>query len=187
MSYDLSGNTIAFLAADGFEQIELTQPWIAVEKAGGKPVLVSLKKGKITGFNHKSPADSFEVDITVEDAKAENFDGLMVPGGVHNPDTLRTNEKAVAFVKSFFEQHKPVASICHGPWILAEADVLENRDITSFNSIKTDLINAGANWQDSEVVVDNGLVTSRTPDDLEAFCSKMVEEFYEGKHRKQAA
>ncbi len=187
MSYDLSNKTIAFLAADGFEQIELTEPWAAVEQAGGKPVLVSLKKGKITGFNHKTPADEFNVDATVDEVSADNFNGLMVPGGVHNPDELRTNEDAVQFVKSFFEQGKPVASICHGPWILAEAGVLENREVTSFKSIKTDLINAGANWQDSEVVVDNGLVTSRTPDDLKAFCSKMLEEFCEGKHRKQAA
>ncbi|TWT88716.1 putative cysteine protease YraA [Pseudobythopirellula maris] len=181
----LKGDKIAFLATDGVEQSELTRPWEAVEKAGGQPVLVSLEMGEIQGMHHDQNGDRFTVGITVDQAKADDFVGLVLPGGVANPDTLRTCDKAVQFVRDFFQQHKPVAAICHGPWLLAEADVLNGRKVTSYASIKTDLVNAGANWVDEECVCDEGLVTSRSPDDLNAFCDKAVEEFAEGKHEKQ--
>jgi deglycase len=181
----LSGKTIAFLATDMVEQVELTEPWKAVQEAGGKPELVSLKPGEIQGFNHYDKADTFKVDRTVEEASASDFDGLMLPGGVGNPDTLRMDENAVSFVREFFEQEKPVAAICHGPWTLIEAGVARGRTLTSWPSLQTDLRNAGATWVDEEVHVDNGLVTSRKPDDLPAFNRKMVEEFAEGKHAGQ--
>ena len=183
----LSGKTIAFLATDMFEQIELTEPWKAVEEAGGKPELVSLKPGEIQGFDHYDKAGSFKVDKTVEEVSASDYDGLMLPGGVGNPDTLRLDENAVHFVREFFEQGKPVAAICHAPWLLIEAGVVEGRTLTSWPSLATDLQNAGANRVDKEVVVDQGLVTSRKPDDLPAFNAKMVEEFAEGKHAGQKA
>jgi protease I len=181
----LSGKTIAFLAADMVEQVELTEPWKAVKEAGGKPELVSLKPGEIQGFNHYDKADTFRVDRTVEEASASDYDGLMLPGGVGNPDTLRMDENAVSFVREFFEQEKPVAAICHGPWTLIEAGVARGRTLTSWPSLQTDVRNAGATWVDEEVYVDNGLVTSRKPDDLPAFNRKMVEEFAEGKHAGQ--
>lgn len=181
----LSGKKIAFLATCGVEQVELTKPWEAVQDAGGECTLVSLKEGEIQGFNHDKPADKHKVDKSVEDVSAEDYDGLVLPGGVANPDTLRTNETAVAFVRDFFKQHKPVASICHGPWVLIEAGVVEGRRVTSWPSVKTDLQNAGAEWVDEPCVVDEGLVTSRNPDDLPAFCAKAVEEFAEGKHAEQ--
>ena len=178
----LQGKKIAFLAADMVEQVELTEPWQAVEKAGATPELVSLGPGEIQGFNHYDKAGSFKVDKQVSDARANDYDGLVLPGGVGNPDNLRQDPDAVEFVRAFFEAGKPVAVICHGPWTLIEADVVRGRTLTSFPSIKTDLQNAGATWVDQEVVVDNGLVTSRSPDDLEAFCSKVVEEMCEGVH-----
>jgi protease I len=181
----LSGKTIAFLATDMVEQVELTEPWKAVKEAGGKPELVSLKPGEIQGFNHYDKADMFKADRTVEEASASDYDGLMLPGGVGNPDTLRMDENAVSFVREFFEQEKPVAAICHGPWTLIEAGVARGRTLTSWPSLQTDLRNAGATWVDEEVHVDNGLVTSRKPDDLPAFNRKMVEEFAEGKHAGQ--
>lgn len=181
----LDGKRIAFLATDGFEQVELTKPWEAVEDAGGQPVLVSPKDGKIQGVNHDEKADKFSVDQCIKDASAEDYDGLVLPGGVFNPDSLRTNKDCVNFVRDFFKQHKPVAAVCHGPWTLIEADVVRGRKVTSWPSLKTDLINAGANWVDEECVCDEGLVTSRNPDDLPAFCRKAVEEFCEGKHAKQ--
>lgn len=187
MSHKLEGKKIAFLATDGFEQVELTRPWDAVKEAGADVYLVSLENGQIQGFNHKDPADKFDVDLTLDKASADDFDGLVLPGGVHNPDELRMNEQAVSFVRDFFEQKKPVSAICHGPWTLIEAGVVEGRKLTSWPSLKTDIKNAGGNWVDEEVVVDNGLTTSRNPDDLDAFCSKTVEEFCEGKHKKQAA
>ncbi len=187
MTKELSGKKIAFLATDGFEQIELTKPWDAIKSAGAEVVLVSLESGKIQGFNHADKGDEFTVDDTIDNVSAEDFDGLVLPGGVHNPDALRVNEKAVDFVRAFFQQKKPVSAICHGPWTLIEADVLKGRKLTSWPSVKTDIINAGGEWVDEEVVVDNGLTTSRKPDDLEAFCRKSIEEFAEGKYRKQAA
>lgn len=181
----LDGKRIAFLATDGFEQVELTKPWEAVKDAGGQPVLVSPKDGDIQGVNHDEKADKFSVDQSISDASAEDYDALVLPGGVFNPDSLRTNEDCVNFVRDFFKQHKPVAAVCHGPWTLIEADVVRGRKVTSWPSLKTDLINAGANWVDEECVCDQGLVTSRNPDDLPAFCSKAVEEFCEGKHAHQ--
>ena len=185
MADELKGKKIAFLATDMVEQIELTEPWKAVEQAGGKPELVSLKQGEIQGFNHYDKADTFKVDKTVEEVSASDYDGLVQPGGVGNPDTLRTDENAVSFVREFFEQGKPVAVICHGPWMLVEAGVVRGRTVTSWPSLQTDIRNAGGNWVDEEVHVDNGLVTSRKPDDLPAFNKKMIEEFAEGTHERQ--
>jgi deglycase len=174
---DLSGKRIAFLATDMVEQVELTEPWKAVDEAGGRPELISLEEGEIQGFNHYDKADTFEVDRTVDEASVGEYDALVLPGGVGNPDTLRTDENAVQFVREFVEAGKPVAAICHGPWTLVEADVVRGRTLTSFPSIKTDIRNAGGNWVDQEVVVDNGIVSSRKPDDLPAFCETLVEEF----------
>jgi protease I len=183
----LDGKRIAFLAAnEGVEQVELTDPWEAVKKEGATPELVSLETGEIQAFNHLDKADTFSVDRTVSEADASDYDGLVLPGGVANPDQLRMSEDAVAFVRDFFEQAKPVGVICHGPWMLVEADVLSGRTITSFPSVKTDIENAGGTWVDEEVVVDEGLVSSRNPDDLPAFCSKLVEELCEGEHEAQA-
>lgn len=181
----LTGKTIAILAADGFEQSELLEPKSALEEAGAKTEIISLQAGTIKGWNKKDWGESIDVDKTVGEASASEYDGLLVPGGVMSPDKLRADEEAVAFVREFFEQHKPVGAICHGPWILAEADVLDDRTVTSYSSIKTDLKNAGANWVDQEVIVDNGLVTSRSPADIPAFNAKLIEEFSEGKHLKQ--
>lgn len=182
----ITGKRIAFLATSGVEQVELTEPWAAVEAAGGKAELISITAGEIQGFNHDKPADQFHVDKTIDNVSAEDYDGLILPGGVANPDTLRTNGIAVDFVRDFFKQGKPVAAICHGPWMLVEADVVESRTLTSWPSLKTDIRNAGGNWVDEECVVDNGLVTSRKPDDLKAFCAKAIEEFAEGPHPEQA-
>jgi deglycase len=183
----LQGKKIAFLASDMVEQVELTEPWKAVEQAGAEAELVSIKSGEIQGFDHYDKADTFKVDKQASDARAADYDGLVLPGGVGNPDNLRQDPDAVEFVRAFFEAGKPVAVICHGPWTLIEADVVRGRTLTSFASIKTDLRNAGATWVDEEVVVDNGLVSSRKPDDLPAFCKKMIEEFAEGVHSGQRA
>jgi protease I len=185
MGNELQGKRVAFLAADMVEQIELTEPWKAVEQAGGTPELVSLEEGEIRGFNHFDPADTFKVDRTVEEASADDYDALVLPGGVGNPDQLRVDENAVAFVRDFFEQGKPVAAICHAPWTLIEAGAARGRKLTSWPSLQTDLRNAGADWVDEEVVVDNGLVTSRKPDDIPAFNAKMIEEIREGVHAGQ--
>ena len=183
----LAGKTVAFLVAnEGVEQVELTEPWKAVQDAGGTPRLVAPESGTIQAFNHLDKGDTFDVDKTVAEASAGDYDGLVLPGGVANPDFLRTDEDAVAFVRSFFEQGKPVGVICHGPWTLVEADVLKGRTITSWPSLKTDIENAGGTWVDEEVHVDEGLTSSRNPDDLPAFCAKIVEEFAEGKHAEQA-
>jgi protease I len=186
MSDSLNGKRIAFLVAnEGVEQVELTEPWKAVEEAGGDPELISLEPGEVQGFNHLDKGDTFEVDRTVEDARESDYDGLVLPGGVANPDFLRANDKAVSFTRSFFEAGKPVAAICHGPWTLVEAGVVRGRTLTSWPSIQTDIRNAGGEWVDEQVHVDNGLVTSRKPDDLEAFNAKLVEEFAEGVHAGQ--
>jgi protease I len=182
---NLSGKRIAFLATDGVEQVELTEPWQAVKAAGATPELISIKSGKIQGRNHDKKGKKFNVNKLVHESSAENYDGLVLPGGVMNPDTLRTYDEAVDFVRDFFKQEKPVAAICHGLWMLVEADVVEGRKLTSWPSLKTDIRNAGGEWIDQEVVVDNGLVTSRKPDDLPAFCAKAVEEFAEGRHETQ--
>jgi protease I len=174
----LAGRRIAFLVAPvGAEQVELTEPWLAVREAGGMPELISTDGGSVRAFNHLEPGDTFPVDRMVADTGAADYDGLVLPGGVANPDMLRTDRDAVNFVRGFFEQRKPVAVICHGPWTLIEADVVQDRQITSWPSLRTDLRNAGAQWVDQEVVVDNGLVSSRKPADLPAFCSTMVREF----------
>jgi protease I len=179
---ELSGKRVAILATDMFEQVELVEPRKAVEEAGAEVELVSLETDEIQGFNHYDKADKFPVDKAVGDVSADDYDALLLPGGVGNPDTLRSDEDAVAFVRAFFEQGKPVAAICHAAWMLVEADVVRGRNVTSFWSIKTDVKNAGGNWSDEEVVVDDGLVTSRSPKDLPAFNAKVVEEFAEGKH-----
>jgi len=182
----LDGKRIAFLATDGVEQVELTEPLKAARDAGAETELISLQKGRFQGFNHLDKGDNFDADKAVADADASDYDGLVLPGGVANPDFLRTDADAVAFVRSFFEHAKPVAAICHGPWTLVEAGVVEGRTLTSWPSLQTDLRNAGATWVDEEVHVDSGLVTSRRPDDLPAFCAKMVEEMAEGEHAEQA-
>ena len=182
----LQDKKVAFLATDGVEQVELTEPWKAVEKEGGSPELISLERGQIQGFDHLDKDKTFDVDRAVADANHEDYDGLVLPGGVANPDFLRGNEDAVRFVRSFFEAGKPVAVICHGPWTLVEADVVRGRTLTSWPTLKTDIRNAGGNWVDEEVVVDQGLVSSRKPDDLPAFCAKAVEEICEGRHEGQA-
>jgi len=187
MAGKLDGKRIAFLVApEGIEQVELTEPWRAIEQAGGTPELISTESGEVQAFNHLDKADTFSVDHTVQDADPSGYDGLVLPGGVANPDFLRTDEGAVAFARAFFEQSKPVGVICHGPWTLIEADVLRGRTITSWPSLQTDIRNAGGTWVDEEVVVDEGLVSSRNPDDLPAFCAKIVEEFCEGEHEAQS-
>jgi protease I len=182
MANELQGKTIAFLAApEGVEQVELTVPWHAVEEAGGEPRVISTRPGRIQAFNHLDKADTFDVDTTVDNAGPADFDALVLPGGVANPDFLRTHPKAVAFVKGFFDAGKPAAVICHAPWMLVEADVARGRRLTSWPSLQTDLRYAGADWVDEEVVVDQSgpsvLVTSRKPDDLKAFSQAAVEAF----------
>lgn len=182
MGTSLNGKKIAFLVApEGTEQVELTEPWKAVEQAGGTPELVSTEVGKVQAFNHLTPADTFEAEKAAGDVSAAEYAGLVLPGGVANPDLLRTDAAAVAFAKSFFDAGKPVAVICHGPWTLVEADVVRGRTMTSWPSVRTDLVNAGANWVDDEVVEcsrgPNTLVSSRKPDDLPAFCESLVKAF----------
>jgi protease I len=174
---DLTGKTIAFLATEGVEQIELTEPWDAVEQAGGTPKLLSVGAGEVQAFHHLDKGDTFAVATVVADADASSYDGLVLPGGVANPDALRTDEDAVAFVREFVESDRPVAAICHAPWTLVEAGVVSGRRVTSWPSLQTDLRNAGADWVDEEVVVDGHLVTSRKPDDLPAFNDALLELF----------
>lgn len=185
MAKSLENKRIAILVTDGFEQVELTRPRQAIADAGAEVEIVSPKSDQVQGVHHEKQGDQFNVDRSLADANAEDYDGLVLPGGVFNPDALRTDDQAVRFVKSFFEQSKPVAAICHGPWTLIEADVVRDRKVTSWPSLKTDLRNAGAHWVDQEVVCDEGLVTSRKPEDLDAFCEKAIEEFAEGKHAAQ--
>lgn len=184
---NLDRKNVAILATNGFEESELREPKKALEKAGVNVHIVSLKSGEIKSWADGNWGKIYKVDKTLDEVTHADYNALMLPGGVINPDTLRANKDAVNFLKSFFEHHKPVAAICHAPWLLAEAGVLKGRNITSYKSIKTDMINAGANWTDEEVVVDSGLVTSRNPDDLQAFNAKLVEEVYEGKHEEQMA
>jgi protease I len=172
---DLNGKKVAFLATDMVEQVELTKPWQAVEEAGGKPELVSLEEREIQGFDHYDKADTFQVDRAVGDVSPDDYDALVIPGGVGNPDTMRMDEHAVRFVREFFHSGKPMGVICHAPWMLVEADVARGRTLTSFWSIKTDVKNAGGDWVDEEVVVDGNLVTSRNPDDIPAFSEKLLE------------
>jgi protease I len=181
----LQGKKIAFIATDMVEEVELTKPWEAVKEAGGEPELISMETGEIQAFNHYDKSNTYNVDKDFSSARVGDYDGLVIPGGVGNPDTMRMDDDAVEFVRSFFEAGKPVAVICHGPWMLVEADVVRGRKVTSWPSLETDIRNAGGNWVDEEVVVDQGLVTSRKPDDLKAFCKKMVEEFCEGVHSGQ--
>jgi protease I len=187
MADELKGKKIAFLFTEGAEQVEVQKPLEAVKEAGAEVDIVSLEKGEIEMWEHFDKGEKITADKAVSDADASDYDGLVLPGGVANPDQLRADEDAVKFVRDFFEQNKPVGSICHGPWLLVEAGAAKGRKVTSFASIKTDLENAGAEWVDEEVVVDNGLVTSRKPDDLPAFCAKIVEEFCEGKHEQELA
>jgi protease I len=188
MSDRLKGKRVAFLMAnEGVEQVELTEPLQAIREAGAEIDLLAPEAGLIQAFNHLDKGDRFEVDRAVGDADAGEYDALVLPGGVANPDQLRTKEEAVEFVRAFFAAGKPVGVICHGPWTLIEADVVRDRTLTSWPSLKTDLRNAGANWIDEEVHVDEGLVTSRKPDDLPAFNAKIVEEFAEGVHEGQRA
>jgi protease I len=183
----LNGKRIAILATEGFEQSELEKPREALHNAGAKTDIVSPKSGKIRGWDEDDFGDAVSVDVKLADADAGHYDGLLLPGGVMNPDKLRLEPAAVKFVRAFFAAGKPVAAICHGPQVLIEADVVRNRTLTSYPSIKKDLMNAGAHWVDEQVVVDNGLVTSRKPDDIPAFNAKMIEEFAEGRHAGQTA
>ena len=186
MSDSIEGKKVAFLVAnEGVEQIELTRPWEAVEQADGEPVLIAPEAGKVQGFEHLDKGKEFEATVTAEDADAGSYDALVLPGGVANPDILRTVSAAVDFTRAFFEAGKPVAAICHGPWTLIEAGVVDGRTLTSWPSLQTDIRNAGGEWVDEEVHVDAGLVTSRKPEDLDAFCAKLVEEVAEGVHSKQ--
>jgi protease I len=182
MAQELNGKKIAILATDGVEQAELTEPRKAFEDAGAQTELISLQDGKILGFNHLDHGDRFEVDKVVADASADDYDGVFVPGGVANGDFLRADADAVRFVADFAKAHKPIASICHGPWVLVESGIVKGATITSWPSLKTDVENAGGTWVDEEVHVDQGIVTSRKPDDIPAFSAKAIEEFAEGRH-----
>jgi protease I len=187
MSNKLDGKRVAILATEGVEQVELTEPKKALEQAGAKTDVVSPKEGKFKAWNLKNWGEDIKVDVNLKSADPNNYDALLLPGGVMNPDFLRMDPQAVQFVKSFFEAHKPVAAICHGPWMLVEANVVRGRKLTSWPSLKTDIRNAGGEWTDEQVVTDQGLVTSRKPDDIPAFNKKIIEEFAEGKHQAQRA
>jgi protease I len=186
MAGKLEGKKVAILVTDGFEQVEMTKPREALDNAGAETKIVSIKSGKIQGMNHADKGDKFDVDLTLDEARPEEFDALMIPGGLMNPDAMRVNEDALEFTRHFFSEGKPVAAICHGPWVLIDAGVVRGRTLTSWPNIKTDVRNAGAKWIDEEVFVDNGLVTSRKPDDIPAFNKKMIEEFCEGRHAATA-
>jgi protease I len=186
MEQKLNGKKVAILVADGFEQVELTEPKQALDEAGAKTEIVSPNAEQVKGWSHTIWGDTFIVNTALDKANPDNYDALLLPGGVMNPDKLRRNEQALKFVQAFFAAGKPVAAICHGPWTLIDAGVVKGRKLTSYETIQTDLKNAGAQWVDEEVVVDNGLITSRKPDDIPAFNRKMIEEFAEGKHQPQA-
>ena len=181
----LKGKKVAILAADMFERVELEEPRKALEEAGAETEIVSIHDGEIKGFDHFDPASTVKVDKTVEEARAADYDALLVPGGVGNPDQLRADENAVTFVRDFAESKKPMAVICHGPWLLVESGVVRGRRVTSWPTLQTDIRNAGGDWVDEEVVVDEGIVTSRKPDDIPAFTKKMIEEFCEGVHAQR--
>lgn len=185
MNERLKGKTVAILVADGFEQVELTEPKAALEEAGARARIVSPENGKVKGWKHTEWGDKFHVDVALDDADCKDYDALLLPGGMMNPDKLRLFPKAIDFIRGFVKAGKPIAAICHGPWTLIDAEAVRGREITSWPSLKTDLRNAGARWVDKEVVVDSGLVTSRKPDDIPAFNRKMIEEFAEGKHLGQ--
>jgi protease I len=183
MAPELNGQKIAFLVAqEGVEEVELTEPWKAVEQAGAEPVLIAPEEGEVQSFNHLDKSATYPVDETLAQADPGDYDAVVLPGGVANPDQLRTQQDALRFLREVFSAGKPVGVICHGPWTLIDAELVRDRTLTSWPSLKTDLRNAGANWVDKEVVVDEGLVSSRKPDDLPAFCAKIVEEFAEGRH-----
>ncbi|MHC2990691.1 glutamine amidotransferase [Pontibacter sp. HJ8] len=182
MANELKGKKIAILVTDGFEQVELTEPQKALEAAGAETHLIAPKEGEVKGWNHTDWGEKFKVDRKLSSVQAEDYHALLLPGGVMNPDKLRGDKEAVAFVSHFMEVNKPVAAICHGPWTLIETGKVKGRKMTSYHTLKTDLRNAGADWVDQEVVVDKGLVTSRNPDDIPAFNKKMIEEFAEGRH-----
>ena len=186
MARKLDGKKVAILVTDGFEQVEMTKPREALNQAGAETKIVSLKPGKIQGMQHADKGDKFDVDLTLNEARPEEFDALMIPGGLMNPDALRSNDDALEFTRHFFREGKPVAAICHGPWVLIDAGVVRGRTLTSWPAIKTDVKNAGGKWVNEQVVVDNGLVTSRQPDDIPAFNKKMIEEFCEGRHEAMA-
>ncbi|HET9334113.1 MAG TPA: type 1 glutamine amidotransferase domain-containing protein [Gemmatimonadota bacterium] len=185
MKNDLSGKRVAIVVANGFEQIEMTDPREALDEAGAETDLVSIEDGEVKGWEHTEWGETFDVEVPIDDADPDDYDALLLPGGVMSPDRLRRDERVLAFVRAFFEAGKPVAAICHGPWTLIDAGVVEGRRVTSYPSIRKDLENAGAEWVDEQVVVDQGLVTSRKPDDLPAFDAKMIEEFAEGRHAGQ--
>jgi protease I len=186
MAGKLDGKKVAILVTDGFEQVEMTKPREALNQVGAETKIVSLKRGKIQGMQHADKGDKFDVDLTLNEARPEEFDALMIPGGLMNPDALRSNDDALEFTRHFFREGKPVAAICHGPWVLIDAGVVRGRTLTSWPAIKTDVKNAGGKWVNEQVVVDNGLVTSRQPDDIPAFNKKMIEEFCEGRHEAMA-
>jgi len=184
MNKNINGKRVAILATDGFEQSELIEPRQALDAAGAETTIVSLQPGEIRGWNQKDWGRSVRVDRTIDQVSADQFDALMLPGGVMNPDKLRMNESAVQFAREFYDSGKPIGAICHGPWLLVEADVVEGNRITSWRSLETDIRNAGGEWEDSEVVADNGIVTSRKPDDIPAFAGKLIEEIAEGIHQR---
>ena len=186
MPNELQGKKVAFIATEGVEQVELTEPWKAVQDAGAEPELISIEPGEVQAWKHFDKGGSFKVDRTIEEAHVEDYDALVLPGGVVNPDQLRTDENVVSFIRQFAMSGKPIGVICHGPWTLIEAGVLKGRTITSWPSLQTDLRNAGAHWVDKEVVVEPGLVSSRKPDDLPAFTAKIVEEFAAGRQDRSA-
>jgi protease I len=184
---DVAGKKVAILVADNFEQVEMTDPRKALDQAGVATFIVSPAKGEVKGVNHDQPGEKFKVDVPLDQAKEADYDAILIPGGLMSPDELRSTPKAVEFVKAFFKSGKPIFSICHGPWLLVEAGIAQGLKLTSWPAIKTDLKNAGADWVDQEVVTEEGIVTSRNPDDIPAFNDKIIEELAEGKHERHAA